>query len=453
MDPEFKALICDCWDPEPALRPSFPVILIRLKGIGAPGNSKNLNLSDTTVEGEIKIQEDVKNTCRSLNDLLWNYTPERWDSEHAAAVVDKDATVTALDPTLRQILQSGVGPKCARSLGWMMFGGLEDGAEIHPEPVLDTDIVVMGLDESYALLKTRFAVVAPKKIKQWRVNDTREFDGLQAALQASENSIKSWGVGGLEAATSGEDSSESKKKRKRRRRRKKPKKSKKDVRVEHFIKATRFVRGYGAAAIHPSAKIELHGLRMQALKGDYPKEGAAGDSTSSAGALQRLKLEAWRSFQGKSQEEAMEEYLSLLTSLAPNWKVAHIVMGRQTDEERRKPKEMMWILKVGYRTRSKEEWLKMTTNSRPTTMAGARKLKDIVVTSIEVLQSSNACNAKLWSEEADALDKATEMDEARKGKGVAGETPLSETASFLAGLPKDFTLSDCIIDKDEHATM
>ena len=463
MDSEFEDLISDCWNPEPALRPSFPVILLRLQSIGASKSSRDLDRNRSGPLDE-EINAGVKEMCRTLNDILWDYAPERWNQEQAAALIDKDATVTARDPVLHQILLAESGPCCAKALGWMMFGGLEDGAEICPEPVLDTDITPSGsLTKSFALLKTRFAVIAPAKIKQWRVKDTREFDGLQAALQASEKSIKSWGIGGLEAATSGEDSRKSKNEKRKRRRRSKPKKSKKDARVENFIKAARFVRGYGAASIHPSAKIQLHGLRMQALEGDCSKEeAAAGDGASSATALQGLKLEAWRSFHGKSQESAMNEYLELLTSLAPNWKVAHVVLGRQTDAERRKPKEMMWVLKVGYKRLNKEDFRQMAVSSmmqhekpragmRRTT--AARKPRGIIVTWIDVLQSSNASNAKLWSNEAGVLDTTAQESQGGKAKGVGNETTLSETAAFIAGLPKNFTLSDCIIDKDEHATM
>ena len=154
-----------------------------------------------------------------------------------------------------------------------------------------------------------------------------QFDGLQSALRASEELIKSYGTTALEAAAAQDsamdekeeeqdekEKKEKKKPKRRRRARPQAKKKSKDARVKKFIKAARFVRGYGAAAIHPRAKIELHGLRMQALKGDCDATqdvatAQAGDEASSSSVLQRLKDEAWRSAKGKTQEEAMEEYL------------------------------------------------------------------------------------------------------------------------------------------------
>ena len=93
-----------------------------------------------------------------------------------------------------------------------------------------------------------------------------------------------------------------------------------------------FVRGHGTAAIHPGAKLRLLGLLMQAQKGDCPTEtkgsdgedsvGRSGAGSNSAEKLQSLKAKAWLAAKGKQREKAMEEYLELLQSLAPNWKVA-----------------------------------------------------------------------------------------------------------------------------------
>ena len=114
-------------------------------------------------------------------------------------------------------------------------------------------------------------------------------------------------------------------KKKRRRRARPKKKPKKDARVEKFIKAARksqtcraalsrvdveadkldstgFVRGHGASAIHPGAKIRLYALRMQAQKGDCP-EGKAESELSSVRALQELKHSAWQSLKGTLQEK------------------------------------------------------------------------------------------------------------------------------------------------------
>ena len=459
MDREFEALISDCWHDEPALRPSFSVVLFRLQGIGL---AKSFHDRNASANFEDTMDSAAKELCRGLNGLLWDYVPAQWDQSKATAMISADATITARDSVLSKIVGSEKGPGAVKALGSLMFAGLEDGAEIRPEPVLETDITVSrNPGQPYALLKSRFALIAPEKIKQWRVKDTREFDGLQAALLASEQSIESWGTGTLGAAATADDSNDNgeqqKKPTRRRTKRRKKKKPKKDARVENFIKAARFVRGYGAAAIHPSAKIELHGLRMQALKGDCPDEASAQGGASSMRSLEELKLDAWRSVQGKSQEVAMEEYLSLLTSLAPDWKVAHIVLGRQTKEERRKPREMMWVLKVGYVVPKKEEALAAASISEAERIQRQKtpaiyRTRGLQVTSIEILQSSNGANARLWSTNQLTLQRPGK----ESGRGVKSGAPLkrvSEMDAYISKLPKDLTISDCIIDRDEHSTM
>ena len=190
----------------------------------------------------------------------------------------------------------------------------------------------------------------------------------------------------------------------------------------------------------------------------YSPPRAQDDDESSASSLQRLKLEAWRSLRGKSQEAAMEKYLSLVTSLAPNWKVAHIITGRQSAEDRRKPREMMWVLRIAYGKRTKEDRLESAaalprlsmhiTKDRMTSVVQARsKTRGLKITSIDVLQSSNEANAKLWSENETSIRK---VQRAIEGSEVS--LP-SEMDSYMAKLPQDLTLSDCIIDKSAHATI
>ena len=102
-------------------------------------------------------------------------------------------------------------------------------------------------DNQRQLIKTRFAAIAPKKIKQWRQKDTRAFDGLQAALAQAESALDATGTEILSAAV--KDSAPKTKALRsgtaaRKRRRKKPVKKKqkrKDARVEQFSKAARFV--------------------------------------------------------------------------------------------------------------------------------------------------------------------------------------------------------------------
>ena len=288
----------------------------------------------------------------------------------------------------------------------------------------------------------------------------RQFLGLLATLNSSGKAIDSHATTALEVAAA-RDPGPGKKtpmvKRKPSKKKKKKKKGeetrKRDARVEKFIKATRFVRGYGAASIHPSAKIELHGLRMQALQGNCSTEGGAEQGgKSSASALQDIKQEAWRAAKGKTQEEAMEEYLSRLTSLAPNWKIAHLAFGREGDDGRQKPRHMVWVLKLAWKVRATEERIASAINRRQkeTEQSSFKKraitrIRGLQVTSIEILQSSNEVNARLWCEE-----KAPTI----ASKGTESEDhELSDFEQFVATVPENFTIEDCIIDKDKHATM
>ena len=166
LDPEFKALIEDCWNPEASLRPSFPVILVRLQGLGVPKSTRDRKKTLLTSSGAAAL-------CRALNDLLWHHGPGEWDDRRASALIAEGAVVKARDSTLNKILGSETGPAGAKALAWLMFGGVEDGVEIQPEPILDADII-LSPDGLHALLNAQFALIAPQKIKQWRAKDTRE---------------------------------------------------------------------------------------------------------------------------------------------------------------------------------------------------------------------------------------------------------------------------------------
>ena len=115
----------------------------------------------------------------------------------------------------------------------------------------------------------------------------------------------------------------------------------------------------------------------------------------------------------------MRDYIDLLTSLAPNWKVAHIVLGRVSDAERRKPRPMQWCLKVGFRKLLEQEAIAL----------GGGSIHMYRVTSIEVLQSSNEANAKIWTEHEAAptkMSEAAKQDGANQDSGDGGEAELSE---------------------------
>ena len=366
----------------------------------------------------------------------------------------------------------------------MMFGGLEDGAEIIIEPLLDEDVTI-DLDKKIALVAMNFGVTPPKKRHQWTGKDKREFDNLEQALAEAEKAMEAHGAEALQQAVM-EKEGEAKPKLKRKlklKRKKKPnrfqgrwgrnKHKKKDDPFTIFVKAARFVRGMGAGTIHPSAKLRLFGLLMQAQRGNIPDGNAIEGITNtlasqltgrglkgSALALQMLKLRAWRSQKDKKREDAMKEYVELVTSLAPQWKVAHL-LGSHDSLKDKKARVMMWVLKVKYREATEKEGIKPL-------MATSAALMDLYrVTSIEVLQSSNATSARLWAEDGIDLTngKERENEEAKKnaeltdsasggmGGEVGEEQDENDQDPFIANIPKDWSLSDCIVDKSKFKTI
>ena len=72
--------------------------------------------------------------------------------------------------------------------------------------------------------------------------------------------------------------------------------------LQRFIRAARFTRS--SNAIHPSARLQLHGLYMQAQHGDCAKSvGELGDADNDAASVVvAMKREAWESCKGESQE-------------------------------------------------------------------------------------------------------------------------------------------------------
>ena len=185
-----------------------------------------------------------------------------------------------------------------------------------------------------------------------------------------------------------------------------PRKKRQDL-FGRFVKAARYVRGIGASQVHPSAKIRLFGLLMQAQRGDFQetKEGDSGEDAEGAiGVLQRLKLDAWRANKGTSRNKAMEEYLEVLKAIAPQWRVAHLIGAKRSLADER-PKPMMWVLEACF---NRKEVMKSPRNqrNRPATAGQAMTPKNMSsistsvpalhVASIKVLQSTHS--GRIWSE-------------------------------------------------------
>ena len=230
--------------------------------------------------------------------------------------------------------------------------------------------MIVDRSEKYALLRVQFAVSAPEEKYEWGVKDKREFDNLKAALADAKKAVTV--LPGTEAVEKslgeGQGARKDRKKRAWRERMKNAKagrtRSRRVTRgsdehlLEQLVKAARFVRGDGAAAIHPGDKMKLFGLLMQALKGDCPRSrmgsgelATFSKETTNSGfwgsvlALKRLKLKAWLACAGKGRKEAMVEYIALITSLAPQWKIAGLIHGRSKQNSSKKAKVMTWVLR------------------------------------------------------------------------------------------------------------
>ena len=380
----------------------------------------------------------------------------------------------ATNPTLHEILSTEKGPACIKSLAWVMFGGLEDGAQIIVEPLLEEDVTI-DLEKNSALVAIRFGVKAPDKRHQWTGKGRREFDNLEQALAEAEKAMEAHGAEALQQAVMEKESEAKRTTLKRKKKRSmfqdrwgRKNKKKKDDPFTIFIKATTFVRGMGASTIHPSAKLRLFGLLMQAQQGNIPEgdQGKASDLPGfrgSALALQKLKLRAWQSQKNKKREEAMKEYVELVTSLAPQWKVAHILGGNHSFKNN-KPRQMMWVLKVNYCASKSKCMSKLriySTGGRSVALLGRHH-----VTTVEVLQSSNATSATLWVE--DGIGSMKRRGEGKKPSvaagsasgGVGGAHHDGEEEEddygqdlFIKNMPKEWSLSDCIVDKSKFATI
>ena len=342
-----------------------------------------------------------------------------------------------------------------------MFGGVADGTEVRQEPLLDDDVVMMA-STSQALLKVRFSAIAAKKIKQWKKADSSTFTGLELALKrVGESPSKLQSSRTALSKRTGRRTFNRRSRRRMRSRWANNSGHKKDARLEEFVKAAKFVRGRGAAAIHPGAKIQLHGLLMQAQRGDCKSRGSLDPSARSAvGAMASIKKAAWKALKGRTQEEAMQEYIALLTSLAPNWRVAHILAARESEEERRKPRQMMWVLKVTYEDTLLEK-ARVLSQGRPT-MAGAHMdmknakhrntnlayARGLTIKAIEVLQSSSEVNSELWTEEEDRARSSRQMKRKLLRESLGAN-------AYVQTLVKDvhWTLEDCVIDKGKYNTL
>ena len=107
-----ESLICDCWDPNPQLRPNFLVIFERILTLArANRQSESDRLSSQSFDSlfESRNRQMGKGLCRQLYDLMWSYKHGEWDRRLAKALVERNATIEAADPVLNEIVKGEHG--------------------------------------------------------------------------------------------------------------------------------------------------------------------------------------------------------------------------------------------------------------------------------------------------------------------------------------------------------
>ena len=506
LDEDVSALIDDCWNADPSLRPSFEVIVMRLRMVAkVAASSHRINVAelqdimrprtDKKQQQEEEHRQKVITLCKEIHEVLWHAQPGLWDERAAATLVRDDAMITALDPVLNDIVKAERGSKAIRSCGELMVANIEDGANVIPDPLLDDDIVI-DFEKRQALLTARFSVSAAKaktKKSSWSFDAKKEFDGLlehALAEQAAASGAQQTPLAAAVAKRAGEGGGKAtkktkvvkKKKRKLRTRQGRgggrAKKGSVEETFDYFLKAARFVRyGDGVRVLHPSVKLRLFGLMKQAQQGDCPvtsvfaaaiEEGKGSRSTASV-SLQQLKRKAWASQKGKSRKEAMEEYVKTISEVAPQWRLANLIAGRQSNEDGiEKPRRMMWVIRVDFAKEKQEkdggEEQEEGAGVAPSvagiaqSSAGAQaRAKSLQATSLHIVQSANASQTKAWFEDRASADEPG----AKAGVDVVKEADLEKTdvddddgsknkrsTSYLASLPKTLTADDCLVDVD-----
>ena len=410
-----EGLVADSWNAEPALRPTFEAIAHRIRALvtanAAMASADNeglhllLNADSVAEQGNDKRRKSTKEAqsralelCKAIHDELWH-----WDERAAVGLIKGEASLTATDPVLNKLVEKEQGVKALSGLAELMTGNMEDGSEIIPDPLLPQDIVI-NVEESNALLTVRFSVSLARaqslSSQTGRLKIREDFAGLLEHALAEQAEHLEPEVTPLSAAVEKGDKRALPRKGRARKRKKvkrklrvglgKGKKGALDQVFGSFVKAARFVRyGNGVHVLHPSTKLHLFGLMMQAQHGDC-RDGVVKNAerrrSSKKAALQSLKQKAWAREKGKKRKKAMEEYIETLTKIAPEWRLANLIAAGSQEDSVAKPKRMMWIIRVDY------EELAASSLRASSTIGSRVKLE---ATAIHIVQASNASQVGL----------------------------------------------------------
>ena len=228
LDAELESLIEDAWHPDPAARPTFRVLLLRLQMFvkmhlstrrkqGNEQHSRDVQSMLQATERKVDIEDEALSLLRELHrrsrvllttsalpirpthavsqhfisnlpDCLWDCKTKEWDEKRATRAVAEEATIGAADATLRAILSGERGAGSLRACGELMVAGFEDGSEIVPDPLFAEDVMV-DAEDMEALMTIRFGVSAAGQQKrtreEWKEESKVEFSALAEALSAA----------------------------------------------------------------------------------------------------------------------------------------------------------------------------------------------------------------------------------------------------------------------------
>ena len=169
----------------------------------------------------------------------------------------------------------------------------------------------------------------------------------------------------------------------------------------------------------------------QARDGDRP-----GEAVAAKDGLERLKSKAWGEHRGMSRMEAMEEYVKLVTEIAPQWKVAHLVRGGMDDAKAPvKLRRMVWVVKVSFERvdrSNKEASLKLreaegngSLKVKKKVTIVAKKRSYLRATSFVVLQAESASQARAFYEDEIVKRKSEVTEVCLTGAELLMHRPLS----------------------------
>ena len=143
-------LIRESWDPDPERRPTFSVILARLANVVTGSQIAGSRKMSQEYAQEVMspnqrrghVEREMREVTEQFFNVIQSHKEGMWKASLAADIIEKEARADAKDAVLSAVLRGRKGPECARSIGQIIFGGLDANWEVVPEPLLDDHITV-----------------------------------------------------------------------------------------------------------------------------------------------------------------------------------------------------------------------------------------------------------------------------------------------------------------------